>query len=597
MKDQVLEKDEMKEIIDEFIVEAGELTERAIQDVVVIENNPDGEMINSIFRAVHTVKGTSSFLGFDALSTLAHRAEDILGMVRKGNMAPDHAVGDALLEALDLIKTLLEEIKESGAEQSDTAPTIEKLEALKNPAKEELGGTRKEAGAVKTDELQDVSKEQKGAPKGKEPAEILVEGKVACENQVSNLPNKQKTQTHKEESTIRIEVKKLDELMNLAGELVLGKNRLILLNNMVKKSDAAHTALDNLADITNYIEVVTNELQLSVMRARLVPISKLFNKVPRLARDLSAEFGKSIGLTMEGEETELDRSLIEALHDPLIHIIRNSVDHGVETPVERERKGKGKEGTLSLKAYNEGNNVIIEVFDDGKGINVEEVKKKAREKGILGDAELATLPPREAMNLVFAAGLSTAKKVSNVSGRGVGMDVVKTNVEKMNGQVSIDSEEGKWTKLTMRLPLTLAIMRALIVGVLDDLYAIPLNTVTELVKLSEGLIKSVDKKEVLVLRDKVIPVVDLARVFTGEPQPGEDKYIVICNIGEKTIGIKARAVEGQEEVVIKPLGEFLGNVKGIGGATIRGDGKAILILDMSALVNHSSFLNAYRKIA
>jgi two-component system chemotaxis sensor kinase CheA len=597
MKDQILEKDEMKEIIDEFIVEAGELTEKAVQDVVVIENNPDEEMINSIFRAVHTIKGTSSFLGFDVLSTLAHRAEDILGMVRKGSMAPDHAVGDALLEALDLIKTLLEEIKENGAEQSDTAPTIEKLEALKNPDIKQPGEMREEAGAVKKEEPHDVSKEQEGAPQGKEPVGIPVEGKIATENRVSNLPNKQKTQTHKEESTIRIEVKKLDELMNLAGELVLGKNRLILLNSMVKKSDATNNALDNLADITNYIEVVTNELQLSVMRARLVPISKLFNKIPRLARDLSAEFGKEIGLTMEGEETELDRSLIEALHDPLIHIIRNSVDHGVETPEERERKGKPKKGTLSLKAYNEGNSVIIEVFDDGKGINVEEVKKKAREKGILGDAELAALSAREAMNLVFAAGLSTAKKVSNVSGRGVGMDVVKTNVEKMNGQVSIDSEEGQWTKLTMRLPLTLAIMRALIVGVLDDLYAIPLNTVTELVKLEEGSIKSVDKKEVLVLRDKVIPVVDLARVFTGEIQPGGDKYVVICNIGEKTIGIKTRAVVGQEEVVIKPLGEFLGNVKGIGGATIRGDGKAILILDMSALVNHISFQNAYRKIA
>ena len=597
MADQFLEKDEMKEIIDEFIVEAGELTEKAIQDVVVIENNPDEEIINSIFRAVHTVKGTSSFLGFGTLSTLAHRSEDILGMVRKGNIAPDHAVGDALLEALDLIKTLLEEIKESGAEQSDTASTIEKLEALKNPEKRGPEETQGEAAAVKTDEAHDAPKEQEGAPEVKEPRESIVSDAAAPVGQVSTLPNKQKTQTHKEESTIRIEVKKLDELMNLAGELVLGKNRLILLNNTVKKSDAAHNALDSLADITNYIEVVTNELQLSVMRARLVPISKLFNKIPRLTRDLSAEFGKVIGLTMEGEETELDRSLIEALHDPLIHIIRNSVDHGVETPEERERNGKRKEGTLSVKAYNEGNNVIIEVFDDGKGINVEDVKKKAREKGILGEAELTALPAREAMNLVFAAGLSTAKKVSSVSGRGVGMDVVKTNVEKMNGQVSIDSEEGKWTKLIMRLPLTLAIMRALIVRVLDDLYAIPLNTVTELVKVKEGLIKSVDKKEVLVLRDKVIPVVDLARVFTGQAQRGEDKYVVICNIGEKTIGIKARAVEGQEEVVIKPLGEFLGNVKGIGGATIRGDGKAILILDMSALVSHSSFLNAYRKIA
>lgn len=252
---------------------------------------------------------------------------------------------------------------------------------------------------------------------------------------------------------------------------------------------------------------------------------------------------------------------------------------------------------MTLKAYNEGNNVIIEIFDDGKGIDVEAVKKKAREKGLMGDAELAALSTRDAMSLVFVAGLSTAAKVSNVSGRGVGMDVVRNNVEKMNGQVSIDSEEGRWTRLTLRLPLTLAIMRALIVKVLDELFAIPLNTVTELVKLKEGLIKSVERKEVLVLRDRVIPVVDLAKVFTGEAPEVEDKYIVICNIGEKTVGVKARAVEGQEEVVIKPLGTFLGNIKGVGGATIRGDGKAILILDMSALIDHISSQNAYRKIA
>ncbi|HUJ69196.1 MAG TPA: chemotaxis protein CheA, partial [Syntrophorhabdales bacterium] len=358
--------------------------------------------------------------------------------------------------------------------------------------------------------------------------------------------------------------------------------------------------LDNLADVTNYIEMVTNELQLSVMRARLVPISKLFNKIPRMARDLSAEFKKEVDLTMEGEETELDRSLIESLHDPLIHIIRNSVDHGIETPQDREKKGKRPRGTLSLKAYNEGNNVIIEIFDDGKGINVEAVKEKAKEKGLMGDNELNSLSPRDAMNLIFVPGLSTAKKVSSVSGRGVGMDVVKTNIEKMNGQVSIDSEEGQWTRISLRLPLTLAIMRALIVRVLDELFAIPLNTVTELVKREESLVRSVDKKEVLVLRDKVIPVVNLARIFSRS-EGNEDKYIVICNIGEKTIGIKATAVEGQEEVVIKPLGEFLGNIKGIGGATIRGDGKAILILDMSALMDVVALSvaaqNANRKIA
>jgi len=581
MSDRVLDRDEMKEITDEFIVEAYDLAEKAIQDIIAIENNPDDEIINSIFRAVHTVKGTSSFLGFGTLSALAHRSEDILGMVRKGNLKPDHEVADVLLEALDLIKTLLDDIKESGAEASDTSAIISKLEDLAKPDRKKLGEILVEEKILSTNELTDALKKQEGQ-QGKKLGEILVEEKVITDGQLKDLLSKQKTR--KEEQTIRIEVKKLDELMNLAGELVLGKNRLILLNSLVRKNETKNGVLDNLADVTNYIEMVTNELQLSVMRARLVPISKLFNKIPRLVRDLSTEFKKEIDLTMEGEETELDRSLIESLHDPLIHIIRNSVDHGVETPEDRQTKGKRRKGSLSLKAYNEGNNVIIEILDDGKGINIEAVKEKAREKGIIGDNELNSLSGRDAMNLVFIPGLSTAKKVSNVSGRGVGMDVVKTNIEKMNGQVSIDSEEGQWTKIALRLPLTLAIMRALIVRVLDELFAIPLNTVTELVKREEGLVQSVDKKEVLVLRDRVIPVVDLARIFSRS-EGDEDKYIIICNIGEKTIGIKARAVEGQEEVVIKPLGEFLGNIKGIGGATIRGDGKAILILDMSALMD------------
>lgn len=595
------EHDEMREIIDEFIVEANELAERATQDIIAIENNPDEELINSIFRAVHTIKGTSSFLGFNTLSTLAHRSEDVLGMVRKGNMTPDQQVADVLLESVDLIRTLLEEVRDAGSEQSDTAATIAKLEALKAGEKQMLGEMLVEASVIKEDDLQNVLKKQE-EQQGKKLGEILVEEKVLSEGQLNDFLGKQKVQAvqaqaHKEASTIRIEVKKLDELMNLAGELVLGKNRLILLNNMIKKSDAKNNVLDNLADITNYIEVVTNELQLSVMRARLVPISKLFAKVPRLIRDLGAEFGKEIELTMEGEETELDRSLIENLHDPLVHIVRNSVDHGIEMPDDRTRKGKRARGLLSLKAYNEGNNVIIEIFDDGKGINVEAVKEKARERGLISEAESAALSPREAMKLIFAAGLSTAKKISSVSGRGVGMDVVKTNIEKMNGQVSIDSEEGGWTRLSLKLPLTLAIMRALIVRVIDDLFAIPLNTVTELVKVEEGLIKSVDKKEVLVLRDKVIPVVDLARIFGRESGEGTDRYVIICNIGEKTVGIKARGVEGQEEVVIKPLGEFLGNIKGIGGATIRGDGKAILILDMAAMIDNASVQNALRKIA
>jgi two-component system, chemotaxis family, sensor kinase CheA len=608
MSDESSEKDEMKEIIDEFIIEAYDLAEKATQDIVAIENGSDDEVINGIFRAVHTIKGTSSFLGFNTLSVLAHRGEDVLGMIRKKSLVPDHDVADVLLESLDLIKVLLEDIRDNGAEMADTVATIGKLEAIA-AGEGKAKSIQAPTPVTHREPVEGLSRNEK-VESNAAVADEEVQPKVAdpsknvAPTDVSSKDSNAKPKAQKEEQTIRIEVKKLDELMNLAGELVLGKNRLILLNNQVKKSDNDGNALDNLADITNYIEVVTNELQLSVMRARLVPIGKLFSKMPRMARDLSAEFKKEINLTMEGEETELDRSLIESLHDPLIHIIRNSVDHGIETPEVREAKGKPRKGTLSIRAYNEGNNVIIEIIDDGKGINVEAVKEKAREKGLMTESEINALSLRDAMGLVFIPGLSTAKKVSNVSGRGVGMDVVKTNIEKMNGRVTIDSEEGQWTRLTLRLPLTLAIMRALIVRVLDELFAIPLNTVTELVRREEGAIKSVDKKEVLVLRDKVIPVVDLAKTFSrgnGSETEGGDKYIVICTIGDKTIGIKTRAVEGQEEVVIKPLGEFLGNIKGIGGATIRGDGKAILILDMSALIDviagSMSLQSAYLKSA
>jgi len=546
---------------------------------------------------VHTIKGTSSFLGFNSLSQLAHKAEDVLGSIRKGEMAIDQDTADILLEAFDLIKTIIDDIRSYGTEKQDTASVLEKLKGLMEGTKKKAAGPpeeKKKIGEMLLDEkiltkseLDDVLKKQK-KDKDKKIGEIIVEENFATEGQVKHVLTKQKTAV-KEEQSIRIDVKKLDELMNLVGELVLGKNRLILVNSLAKKEETSDVVFDNLADITNYLEAITNELQLSVMRARLVPISKVFNKIPRMVRDLCGEFKKDIELKVEGEETELDRSLIEALVDPMVHIIRNSVDHGIELPNEREKKGKRGKGLLSIKAYNEGNHVIIDVFDDGKGINLQAVKDKVKEKGLMTESELASLSQKEAMNLIFIPGLSTAQKVSSVSGRGVGMDVVKTNIEKMNGQAYIDSEEGQWTKLTIKLPLTLAIMRALIVQVEDELFAIPLNTVTELVKLKEGLIKTVDKNEVMVLRKAVIPLVDLLKTFSITKEDRKDGYVIICNIGEKTVGIKVHSVVGQEEVVIKPLGEFLKNIKGISGATIRGDGKVILILDIpTVILNYSN---------
>jgi len=582
MDESTSQNDEMREIIDDFIAESIELIEKVVQDIVEIEKNPDDEIINGIFRAVHTIKGTSSFLGFNTLSNLSHKAEDVLGRIRKKEMVPDGDIADTLLESLDLMKLMIEDIREKGSEDRDVSRTLQKLELLnKVDARKKIGEILVDEGVLSNkecDEFLEIQKQEGDKKFG----EIVVEEKLITEKQLNSVLAKQ--QAHKEEQTIRIDVKKLDELMNLVGELVLGKNRLILLDSLAKKGSNNNGIFDTLSDVTNYVEAVTKDLQLAVMRARLVPIGKLFNKIPRLVRDLSGESKKQIELKIEGESTELDRSVIEALHDPLIHIISNSVDHGVEAPAEREKKGKKPKGVLSIKAFNEGNQVIIEIFDDGKGINVQAVKEKVREKGIMSESELNGLSPREAMGLVFIPGLSTAKIVSNVSGRGVGMDVVKTNIEKMNGQVYIDSEEGQWTRLTLKLPLTLAIMRALIIRVNDELFAVPLNTVTELVKLRDGLIKPVDKNEALVLRDMVIPIVDLSRIFSSSDSHIDEGYIVVCNIGEKIIGVKAHSVVGQEEVVMKPLGEFLGNIKGVGGATIRGDGKVILILDLPAVI-------------
>lgn len=603
MDDQALQRDEMQEIIDEFIAESSELMDNIIQDIVVIEQSQDEELVNGIFRAVHTIKGTSSFLGFSVLSELAHKGEDVLGSIRKGEMKTDQEVADVLLEAFDLMKAMIDDIRSSGSESHEASSVIAKLagiletkkktaETASEPAlpeeeKKKIGEMLVEENILTKTELNEVLDKQK-TETDKKVGEIVVEEKLATEGQVKKILTKQKSAS-KEEQSIRIDVKKLDDLMNLVGELVLGKNRLILVNSLARKEDNGETVFDNLADVTNYIEVITNELQLSVMRARLVPISKVFNKIPRMVRDLCSEFKKDIELTVEGEETELDRSLIEALHDPMVHIIRNSVDHGIELPDEREKKGKRGKGLLSIKAYNEGNHVIIDIFDDGKGINLQAVKDKVKEKGLMSEAELATLSKKEALNLIFIPGLSTAQKLSSVSGRGVGTDVIKTNIEKMNGQVYVESEEGQYTKLSIKLPLTLAIMRALIVKVESELFAIPLNTVTELVKLQPGLVKTVDKNEVLVLRDIVIPVMDLKRTFSINAEEVRNGYVVICNIGEKTIGIKVDSVVGQEEVVIKPLGEFLKNIKGISGATIRGDGKVILILDIPAvIVQHSA---------
>uniref|UniRef100_UPI00261459C0 hybrid sensor histidine kinase/response regulator n=1 Tax=Hydrogenimonas sp. TaxID=2231112 RepID=UPI00261459C0 len=389
------------------------------------------------------------------------------------------------------------------------------------------------------------------------------------------------------EQTIRVDVKRLDDLMNLIGELVLGKNRLLKIYDDVEERYEGEQFLEELNQVVSSVSLVTTDLQIAVMKTRMLPIGKVFNKFPRMVRDLSRELHKEIELVISGEETELDKSIVEEIGDPLVHIIRNSCDHGIESPEERVAKGKPAKGTVQLKAYNEGNHIIIEIVDDGKGLDPDMLKMKAMEKGLISEKEADQMSEKEAFMLIFKPGFSTAAKVTNVSGRGVGMDVVKSNIEKLNGIIEIDSESGKGTILKLKIPLTLAIIQSLLVSVQEEYYAVPLASVLETVRITPDEIQSVEGRSVLRLRDEVLPLVHLADIFDVERvfSMGEHAYVVIIGLAESKLGLIVDSLVGQEEIVIKSLGEYLKGIEGIAGATIRGDGRVTLIVDVGALMD------------
>lgn len=388
------------------------------------------------------------------------------------------------------------------------------------------------------------------------------------------------------EQTIRVDVKRLDHLMNLIGELVLGKNRLIKINDDVEERYEGEAFLEELNQVVSIVSLVTTDLQIAVMKTRMLPIGKVFNKFPRMIRDLSRELNKKIELEIAGEETELDKSIVEEIGDPLVHIIRNSCDHGIEVGEVRLAAGKSEVGTIQLKAYHEGNHIVIQIIDDGKGLDAEMLKQKSIEKGIITEKESDTMSEKEAFSLIFRPGFSTAAQVTSVSGRGVGMDVVKTNIEKLNGMIDIDSEVGHGTSMKLKIPLTLAIIQALLVGVQEEYYAIPLASVLETVRISKDEIYTVENRSVMRLRDEVLSLVHIGDIFEVERvfDNSEHAYVVVLGLAESKIGLIVDTLIGQEEIVIKSLGEYLKGIEGIAGATIRGDGGVTLIVDVAALM-------------
>ncbi|MBU1883982.1 response regulator [bacterium] len=396
------------------------------------------------------------------------------------------------------------------------------------------------------------------------------------------------------EQTIRVDVKRLDHLMNLIGELVLAKNRLIKINVDVEERYEGEEFLEELNQVVSIVSLVTTDLQIAVMKTRMLPIGKVFNKFPRMIRDLSRELNKKIDLEIYGEDTELDKSIVEEIGDPLVHIIRNSCDHGVESTADRIAQGKSETGKIILKAYNEGNHIVVQIDDDGKGLDTEMLKNKSLEKGVITEKEADSMTDKEAFALIFRPGFSTAAAVTSVSGRGVGMDVVKTNIEKLNGIIDIDSEVGKGTSIKLKIPLTLAIIQALLVGVQEEYYAIPLASVLETVRISKDEIYTVDNRSVMRLRDEVLSLVHIGDIFEVERiiDAGEHAYVVVLGLAESKLGLIVDSLVGQEEIVIKSLGEYLKGMEGVAGATIRGDGGVTLIVDVAALMQMAKGVKA-----
>jgi two-component system chemotaxis sensor kinase CheA len=641
------------------------------------------ETIQEIFRAAHTIKGSSGIMGYNQMAALTHEMENIFSLLREGQLKITPHMVDVFFEALDTLKLLRDEVTEETAGNSDIQPVVRKLQELQgmtSSTEEETGpeavapGTDLEAGRsvplteteweviqeayaqdfsayrLRVDidpacqmksvraflvfqaleaagvqiirsvpsaeeieqgrydpgfELIVVSQDDADRLRGllsniAEVSAVVVEpitrldsadGTTERAEQVEQaapvvvgpdggVPSQKKTIR-----TVRIDVQKLDSLMNLVGELVIERTRLERFADIMESKYRAEEMIDTLNEISIHLGQITNDLQEEIMKARMFPIAQVFNRFPRMVRDLAQKLGKEVNLVIEGRDTELDRNVIEIISDPLIHLIRNAIDHGLETSAERTRSGKPGTGTLALRAFHRESHIVIVVEDDGRGLDPDRLRAKARDGRLFDEETISRLSDQEVFDLIFQAGFSTAANVSDVSGRGVGMDVVKTQIEQINGVVELQSTPGQGTAVTIKLPLTLAIIQALMVRLGEHVYAFPLSNVVETIQVNPDEIRLIRDREVVVVRGEVLPLIRLGRLF-GQQETGEDDklYVVTIGMGKDRVGVVVDQLIGEQEIVIKSLGDLLGQIPGISGATILGDGKVALIADVRALL-------------
>ena len=586
----------MDELLRDFLTETTEHIEGAETQLVHFERNPsDASLISSIFRLVHTIKGTSSFLGLERLERVGHAAESVMGMLRDGVPPTQHSV-TIILAAIDRIKTIIEEIGRNGCEPpGDDSEIINALEAYYAAGSEAAAAAATAEASPKPAEPEPAAAPVEAAPAAPAPVAVAepAQAPVAAapvEAPKAEAPKEAAKAESKEnrsggstanQESIRVSVETIERMMQLVSELVLSRNQLLELARH-REDDAIKTPLQHLSTLTS-------DLQDAVMRARMQPVGRLYANLPRLVRELSTSLGKNIDLVTEGADTELDRQLIEVIRDPLTHLIRNCADHGIERPDERIAKGKPERGEIRVSAAHEAGQITIDIADDGKGLDTERIKKKILSQGLATETELRAMSNEEIYRYIFEAGFSTAQVVSNVSGRGVGMDVVRSNIEAIGGSVSLSSVEGKGSRFSLRIPLTLAIAPALIIEVAGQRFALPQTSVVEAVSLGKNykdLIQNVQNALVLKLREEVIPAVelrDLVGLTGGTSSEESEKLAVVMRVGTDSFCIIVDGVADIQEIVVKPLSASLAHLKMFSGHTILGDGSVVLILDPAGL--------------
>ncbi|MBZ5706000.1 MAG: chemotaxis protein CheA [Acidobacteriia bacterium] len=592
-------------LVKEFLVESEELLQRMDQDMVTLETTPkDAELLNRIFRALHTIKGTSGFLAFDPVVRLSHRAEDVLNALRREEVQLSRRMMDALLSARDQLGRMLEDVRQGGLKEYALDPLLAELEAVRAAADAPLrvGEILVAEKVIEPSTLEKTLQEQAASGDPRKLGELLVDKGLASAADVGNAIVRQKQAAESAASsasaqTMRVDVRKLDELINLVGELVLERNRLTQLSRDVSAGRMSGETLDSaLSQSTARLSFITEELQVAGLKTRMVPIETVFRKFPRLVRDVAHSLQKEVELLVRGEDTELDKTMVELIGDPLVHLVRNSLDHGVETPEVRVAAGKPRSGTIRLEAQQEGDQIVISVSDDGAGLDPQRIGQKAVEKGLVTAERVRTLPTKEILDFIFLPGFSTAEKVTDISGRGVGMDVVRSNLKKLNGTIELDSHLGTGTTVWLRLPLTLAILPVLLVRVADEVYALPLRSVLETARINPEEVHQVEGNEVLRLRSETLPLLRLGTIFQSKAGNGAGNKVVILGVGDKRIALLVDHLVGQESTVIKPLGSYLHHCPSVAGATISGDGGVRLVLDPAGLLASSATAGAQEMV-